>query len=159
MKYKLLNGELLDMSDLPPEDMGFLFDLMRSSADGEDYRALAYRVSTSGAYPLKGSPRVTTEVHNTILYRVAEDIADRAAIRQGAMRPDPKSEPVATEGIVSVTEAAEKLGITRSAVIKAAQSGRIRGKKIGHTWALLTRSVETYKVAAHRVEAGRAAHR
>ena len=64
-----------------------------------------------------------------------------------------------TEQIVSVTEAAKRLGVTRSAVIKAAQAGQIKGKKIGHTWALLRRSVEGYRVAPHRVEAGRAAHR
>ncbi len=64
-----------------------------------------------------------------------------------------------TGDIVSVTEAAKRLGVTRSAVIKAAQAGRIKGKKIGHTWALLRRSVETYKVAQYRVEAGRSAHR
>jgi hypothetical protein len=49
--------------------------------------------------------------------------------------------------------------VTRSAVIKAAQAGRIKGKKVGKTWALLQRSVEGYEVAQHRVEAGRSAHR
>ena len=63
------------------------------------------------------------------------------------------------EEIVSVTEAAKTLGITRSAIVKAAQSGRLKGKKIGHTWALLRRGIESYKVAQHRVAAGRAAHR
>ncbi|GAH32956.1 unnamed protein product, partial [marine sediment metagenome] len=64
-----------------------------------------------------------------------------------------------TEGIMSASEAAEHLGITRSAVVKSAQAGRLKGKKIGKTWVLLRRSVESYQVAAHRVAAGRAAHR
>ena len=66
---------------------------------------------------------------------------------------------VPIDGIMSVTEAAEELGITRSAVVKAAQAGRFKGKKIGRTWALMKRSVENYEVAAHRVAAGKAAHR
>jgi excisionase family DNA binding protein len=90
---------------------------------------------------------------------VAEDIADRAGIRQGILAPDPGDERVPMEDIVSVTEAAKFLGVTRSAVIKAAQVGRIKGKKIGNTWTLLRRSVDGYKVAQHRVEAGRSAHR
>jgi len=90
---------------------------------------------------------------------VAEDIVDRVGIRQGVLSPDPGVERVPTEEIMSVTEAAGVVGITRSAVIKAAQTGRIKGKKVGHTWALLRRSVESYRVAQHRVAAGRAAHR
>lgn len=159
MKYQLLNGETLDLSALPKEDLEFLLALMRRAMEDEDYFSLERTVCGPGAYPLKGSARVTREIHNSPLFRVAEDIVDRAGIRQGVLAPDAGDERVPTEDIVSVTEAAKRLGITRSAVIKAAQAGRIKGKKIGHTWALLRRSVETYRVAQHRVEAGRAAHR
>ena len=48
------------------------------------------------------------------------------------------------------------LGISRAAVIKAVKRGRIRGRKIGKTWALLRRSVERYEVTPYRVEAGKA---
>lgn len=159
MKYQLLDGETLDLSALPRDDLEFLLALMRRAMEDEDYFSLERAVCGPGAYPLKGSARVTREIHDSPLFRAAEDIADRAGIRQGALAPDPGDERVPTEDIVSVTEAAERLGVTRSAVIKAAQAGRIKGKKIGHTWALLRRSVETYRVAQHRVEAGRAAHR
>jgi len=159
MKYQLLNGETLDLSRLPKADMEFLIDLMQRAMNDEDYFDLDRHVCGQGAYPLKGSGRVTREIHDAPLFRAAEDIVDRVGIRQGALAPDPGDERVPTEEIVSVTEAAAALGITRSAVIKAAQAGRIKGKKIGHTWALLRRSVESYSVAQHRVEAGRAAHR
>ncbi|HVE82721.1 MAG TPA: helix-turn-helix domain-containing protein [Myxococcales bacterium] len=159
MKYQLLNGETLDLSSLPKGDLEFLLALMRRALEDEDYFSLERAVCGPGAYPLKGGARVTHELHASPLFRAAEDIADRAGIRQGMLAPDPGDERVPTEDIVSVTEAAKRLGITRSAVIKAAQAGRIKGKKIGHTWALLRRSVESYRVAQHRVEAGRAAHR
>ena len=159
MKYQLLNSEMLDLGALPRQDMEFLLGLMKRAMDDEDYFALERSVCGPGTYPLKGSARVTREIHETPLFRVAEDVVDRAGIRQGVLAPDPADERVPTEDIMSVTEAAKRLGVTRSAMIKAAQAGRIKGKKIGHTWALLRRSVENYRVAQHRVEAGRAAHR
>jgi hypothetical protein len=159
MKYELLNRETVDLSPLPKRDVEFLLDLMQRAMNDEDYFDLDRRVCGPSAYPLKGSPRVTREIHDTPLFRVAEDIVDRVGVRQGALAPDPGDERVPTEDIVSVSEAAGALEITRSAVIKAAQAGRIKGKKIGHTWALLRRSVDGYQVARHRVEAGRAAHR
>lgn len=158
MKYELLNGEALDLSSLPKQDIQFLLDLMQRAMNDEDYFDLERRVCGKGAYPLKGSTRVTHEIHDTPLFRAAEDVVDRVGIRQGALAPDPEDERVPTEEIMSVTEAADSLGITRSAIIKAAQAGRIKGKKIGHTWALLRRSVDSYSVAKHRVVAGRAAH-
>ena len=158
MKYELLSGETLDLSSLPKQDMEFLLSLMQRAMNNEDYFDLERHVCGKGAYPLEGSARVTREIHDTPLFRAAEDIVDRVGIRQGTLAPDPEDELVPTEEIMSVTEAADSLGITRSAVIKAAQAGRIKGKKIGHTWALLRRSVDSYSVAKHRVAAGRAAH-
>jgi excisionase family DNA binding protein len=159
MKHQLLNGESLDLSVLPRDDMEFLFALMQRAMEDQDYFSLERSVCGPGAYPLKGHARVTREIHDSPLFLVAEDIADRAGIRQGILAPDPGDERVAIEDIISVTEAAKFLGVTRSAVNKAAQVGRIKGKKIGHTWSLLRSSVDSYRVAQHRVEAGRSAHR
>jgi excisionase family DNA binding protein len=159
MRYTLLNGDVVDISGLPSEDTAFLLDLMQRAMGDQDYFDLERSVCGPSAYPLKGSPRVTREVHASPLFRVAEDVVDRVGIRQGVLAPDPGDERVPTEAIMSVGEAAKTLGITRSAVVKAAQAGRIRGKKIGHSWALLCGSVRSYRVAQHRVEAGRAAHR
>lgn len=159
MKYRLLGGDVIDLGKLPKEDLAFLLELQRRAMDDEDYFELERAVCGPGAYPLKESPRVTSEVHRTPLFRVAEDIVDRVGIRQGVIAPDRNDDLVPTEGIMSVTEAAKQLRITRSAIIKAAQAGRLKGKKIGTTWALLRRSVESYRVAKHRVAAGKAAHR
>ncbi|MHC4933965.1 MAG: helix-turn-helix domain-containing protein [Planctomycetota bacterium] len=159
MRYSLLDGVVVDLSKLPKRDLQFLVELQQRALQDEDYFELERAVCGKGAYPLKGSPRVTREIHDTLLFRVAEDIVDRVGIRQGVLAPDAGEGRVPTDDILSVTEAAKKLGITRSAVVKAVHAGRLKGKKIGRAWALLRRSVESYEVAQHRVEAGRAAHR
>jgi excisionase family DNA binding protein len=159
MEYRLLDGDVVDLSRLPRADTQFLLDLMQRAMADEDYFALELSVCGHGAYPLKGSPRVTSEVHATPLFRVAEDVAYRAGIRQGVLAPEPGAGRVLTDEIMSVSQAAKALRITRSAVVKAARTGRIKGKKVGHTWALLRTSVRGYRVAAYRVAAGRAAHR
>jgi excisionase family DNA binding protein len=157
MKYKLLDGERVNLSTLPKKDLQFLLDLQRRAIDGEDYFELELMVCSSGAYPLKGSPRVTSAVHATVLFRVAEDICFRVGLRQGILRAETEEERSLADEVLSVTEAARMIGISRTAVIKAAHAGRLRGKKIGKTWALLRTSVKRYEVAQHRVRAGRAA--
>lgn len=159
MTYRLLDGEVLDLCKLPKDDLSFLLNLQRRAMEDEDYFELERAVCGPGAYPLKGSPRVTSAVHRSPLFRVAEDVAYRAGIRQGVIAPNEEDELVPTEAIMSVSEAAKALGITRSAVVKAARAGRLKGKKIGNAWALLKRSVNSYRVAEHRVAAGKAAHR
>lgn len=159
MKYRLLDGDVIDVGKLPREDLAFLLDLQRRAMEDVDYFDLERGVCGPLAYPLKGTPRVTREVHRSPLFRVAEDIVYRVGIRQGVVAPNEDDEMVPTDGIVSVSEAAQRLGITRSAIVKAAQKGRLKGKRIGRTWALLRRSVESYEVAGHRVAAGKAAHR
>jgi len=158
-KYQLLNGEVVDLGELPKEDLEFLLDLQRRAMENEDYFDLQLKLCAPGAYPLGESKRVTREIHESPLYRVAEDIVDRVGIEQGVVAPAADDRVEITDEIMGTGEAAELLGITRGAVVKAAQAGRLKGKKIGNTWALLRRSVESYEVAQHRVEAGRAAHR
>jgi len=159
MRYVLLSGEQVDLAVLSKTGLAFLLDFQRRAMDDDDYFDLERSVCGPGAFPLQGSPRVTREVRQTALFLVAEDVAYRAGIRQGVLAPNEDDDLAPIEAIVSVSEAAEDLGITRSAVVKAAQAGRIKGKKIGRTWALLRRSVKCYEVAKHRVLAGKAAHR
>lgn len=158
-KYHFLGGRMVDLGELPKKDLAYLLNLQRRAMENEDYFLLQREVCGAGAYPLKGSRRVTREVHESTLFRVAEDIVDRVGMEQGVIAPSADDRVEITDEIMGTAEAAKRLGITRDAVVKAAQAGRLKGKKIGNTWALLRRSVEGYEVAQHRVEAGRAAHR
>jgi excisionase family DNA binding protein len=58
--------------------------------------------------------------------------------------------------IVSVTEAAEKLGVSRSAVLKRLESGSLPGQKAGSTWVVRADAVLTPKERRERLEAGHA---
>src|SRR5262245_30448838 len=46
--------------------------------------------------------------------------------------------------ILSVTEAAELAGVTPGRLRQLIEDGRLRGKKIGNSWAILARDVETF---------------
>lgn len=156
VKYRLLKGKTLDLSTLSREDLAFLVELGRRAMGDEDYGSLRLAVCGRDAYPLKGGGQVTGRIHMSPLYRVAEDIVDRVGIRQGLLGADPGDRPTAADEIVGVGEAAKILGVSRSAVHKAASTGRLRGRRIGRSWALLRGSVEHYQVSAQRVQAGRA---
>ena len=80
--YELLSGEILKLTELTIEDWAFLFDLMSQAFYDKPYPQLRLLIAGKNAYPLKGNTRVTTEIHSTILYRVAEDIVDRTGISQ-----------------------------------------------------------------------------
>jgi hypothetical protein len=92
LTYRLLDGEVLDLGKLPKEDLAFLLDLQRCAMEDQDYFKLERSVCGPGAYPLKGSPRVTSAVHSTALFRVAEDVAYRVGIRQGVIAPNKADE-------------------------------------------------------------------
>ena len=76
----------MDLSLLPRQDVEFLMGLMQCEMSDAVYVNLERRVRVPDAYPLKGSARVTREIHSTLLFRIAEDIIDRAGVRQSAER-------------------------------------------------------------------------
>lgn len=153
-----MQGEVIPLDDFSKDDLAFLVELQQRAREGEDYFSLDRDVRGPDAYPLKGRGRVTEDVQRSPLFRVAGDIVDRAGIEQGVLAPGEGDKVDLTTDVLSAREAAEHLNITKSAVIKALHSGRLVGTKVGNTWAVLRRSVESYQVSAKRVAAGRAAH-
>ena len=88
MRYELLSGESVVLTSLSKNDMAFLFELYGRALADEDYFGMERSVCGEGAYPLKGSARVTREIHESLLFRVAEDVVDRVGLRQGVIAPD-----------------------------------------------------------------------
>lgn len=60
------------------------------------------------------------------------------------------------QDVLSASEAAERLGISRSAVVKAVNEGRLQAHKLGGQWVIPVAEVDQYPVAEHRVRAGKA---
>jgi len=60
--------------------------------------------------------------------------------------------------LVSVTEAAERLGVSRQAVLQRLESGSLPGTKVGKTWVVQERAVLTADDAA-RIASAKAAAR
>lgn len=94
-QYVFLDGTSVSLLDLLQADTGevdlaFIMWLMQQAwHEGRSYSGLRARIAGPNAWPLKGSHRVTREIHETLLYRIAEDIVDRAGIKQGALGANP----------------------------------------------------------------------
>ncbi len=134
--HKLLNADVLDLSDLRKAEQEFLKQLSADAARGADYFDLLRRVKGPGALPLRGGP-ITPAIARSVLYRVAHDIADRVGIEQGyllAPDVDRKANPGPPAELLSLTEAAEVIGISRPAAHQALVEGRLRGQRVGYAW-------------------------
>ncbi len=56
--------------------------------------------------------------------------------------------------LLSVTEAAIRLGISRAAILRAVREGRMSAEKIGQTYVIRAADVKRYKVNEAKQEAG-----
>jgi len=110
-----------------------------------------------GSPALQGWSRVTREIVNSPLYRVAADIATRAGIAEGLIlapdHEDKRSKIPADRSLMSVTQAASTLGISRAAVHKAIQQERLAAQRYGNVILVSRQAVLRYK--HERTEAGR----
>src|SRR5438552_16196885 len=102
--HVLRDGRVVDLSPLSvPEEMYLLWLRARIDA-GEDYEAVAPAVIGPGAYPL---------FTQAMVGQVAMDLLARMADAPTRREVDGRT------GILTVTETAKRLGISRVAVIKA----------------------------------------
>lgn len=89
MEYTFLDGTSTSLDALEHQDLQWLLQLMQYAAHKEvPFMKLRSILAGPYAYALKGSQRVTKEIHDSLLYRIAEDIVDRAGIEQGYLAPN-----------------------------------------------------------------------
>jgi len=144
--YELLSGEKLSTGWLSENDNKWLEELKQNVANDDDYFILLRSVRGLGAYPLKGAERLTPEVAQSVLFRVAQDIVERTGIRQGySLPPGSGLEDIGNKDLLSTPEAAEIIGITRAGIHHALINGRLRGWKVGSGWVLLRADVLRYR--------------
>jgi hypothetical protein len=144
--YELLTGEVLNISGLADAERAFLKQLSADAAEGADYFDLERRVKGRGALPLRGGP-ITPAIARSVLYRAAHDIADRVGIEQGyLLAPDVDRSGVEPSGdLLSLTEAAELIGISRPATHQALVEDRLRGQRVGNAWIVRGADAEAFR--------------
>jgi len=156
-RHKLLSGETIVLEDLAARDNVFLKNLQRMAKDGTSFFELERVAIGPGSPALQGWSRVTREIVSSPLYRVAADIATRAGVAEGLiLAPDHEAQrtKIPTDrSLMSVTQAASTLGISRSAVHKAILQERLAAQRYGNVILVSREAVLRYK--QERTEAGR----
>jgi len=144
--YELLNGERISLGWLSEKDMVFLEGLKQAYEQGDDYFEMLRAIRGQNAYTLKGEPRLTNQVTQSVLYRVASDIVERAGINQGvSLHPNQGLENPDDVPLCSMSEAAEIIGVSKAAVHQALTKGKLRGWMVGTIWVLSRADVLAYR--------------
>ncbi len=156
-RHKLRSGETVSLEDLEARDIAFLKNLQRMAKDGISFFELERVAIGPGSPALQGWSRVTWEIVSAPLYRVAADIATRAGIAEGLIlapeHEDKRNRAPADRSLMSVTQAANTLGISRAAVHKAVQQKRLAAQRYGNVIVVSRAAVLQYK--QDRREGGR----
>jgi len=148
-RYRLLCGETVSLEGLEVRDVAFLKNLQRMAKDGISFFELERVAIGPGSPALQGWSRVTREIVSSSLYRVAADIATRAGIVEGLIlapeHEDKRTQVPADRSLMSVTQAANSLGISRAAVHKAIQQKRLAAQRYGNVILVSRDAVQQYK--------------
>ena len=148
-RHKLLSGETVGLEDVEARDLAFLKNLQRMATSGISFFELERVAIGPGSPALQGWSRVTREIVSSPLYRVAADIATRAGIEEGLVlapeHEDKRSQIPADRSLMSVTQAATTLGISRAAVHKAIQQKRLAAQRFGNVLLVDREAVQRYK--------------
>lgn len=144
MSYTTITGEVIADGALSAADRQYLDDLDAFARSGGDYFEVLRRVKGPGARPLPDG-RITARVAASPLYRIAHDIADRLGVEAGYLLPPDAEFNVSGLDLMSLTEAAEVIGISRQAVHEALTKGQLAGQRVGNAWVLERQDVEHYR--------------
>jgi hypothetical protein len=146
--YLLLDGRTVSLRGLTPRERSFLRDLEKMVRAEISYFEIERVALGPGSLALAGRNRVDERLATTPIYLAAEDIATRAGIEQGLLlRPEhhAQSRRLPEAPMVSVVQAAEVIGISRTAVYKAIVKGSLLGLRIGNVTVVDRASAEAYR--------------
>ena len=146
-RHKLLDGEAVDTSAFSEAQHRFLKALARDGRRGVEYFDLLRRVKGPGAVPLQGG-RLTPRIARSAFYRVAHDIADRIGLAQGFLLEAGVEVPANADlhqDLLSLTEAADLIGISRPAAHQALVEGRLQGQRVGNAWVVRRTEARAFK--------------
>jgi excisionase family DNA binding protein len=147
--HKLLSGETVPLRSIDAREAAFLTDLQKMAKTGVSFFDIERVAIGPGSPALRGRSRVTPEIVSSPLYRAASDIATRAGIADGLILA-PKHQRVSGQiprdrSMMSITQAADALGVSRAAVHKAIQQKRLAARRYGNVFLVDRTDVARYK--------------
>lgn len=147
--HKLLSGEFVDLAEVEPHERAFLEKLEEMAKAGLSYFDIERTAIGPGSPALQGASRVTGEIMEQPVYRVAVDITTRAGVEQGLiLAPDQEEQRKripTNRSQMSVTQAADTIGISRVAVHKAIKEKRLIANQYGKVVLVDRKSVQEFK--------------
>jgi excisionase family DNA binding protein len=148
-KRLLLDGRSVDLGGLDARRRAFLADLEKMRRQGVSYFEIYRAALGPGSPALEGRARVDRKLAGSPLYLAAQDISTRAGIEQGLiLAPEhagARAEAPADGSMISVTQAAALIGITRAAVYKAIERNALRAMRIGNVTIVDRKAALAYK--------------
>ena len=148
---RLLDGRALELGSLDARQRSFLADLDKMGRHGVSYFEVYRAALGPGSLALEGRSRVDKKLADSVLYLTAQDIATRTGIEQGLiLAPEHEGQrgtAPADASMISVTQAADLIGITRAAVYKAIEKKALRALHIGNVTVVDRASALGYKSA------------
>lgn len=165
-RHKLPSGETVHLKGVEAQELAFLKDLQRMAKNGISFFEIERVAIGPGSAALQGWSRVMRAIAGSPLYFVAADIATRAGIAEGLLlapeHEGKRKEIPADRSLMSVTQAAHTLGLSRAAVHKAIQQKRLAAQRFGNVVLVSRDAVLSYKqqrAQAERAPSGRRGHR
>jgi excisionase family DNA binding protein len=146
-----LNGKNVDISGLEEDEKEFVCNLLKMKEKGEDYFRIYRAAVGPGSLALQGGNTLLPQYAESLIYRIALDVATRAGIEQGLIL-DPESDPSKLSfpdagEYLSIFQAADYIGISRAAVYKAIKANRLESLRIGNLIFVKKKEAEKYKLA------------
>jgi len=152
-KRRLVDGTAIDLGDLDARRHAFLADLAKMKRQGVSYFEIYRAAVGPGSPALGGRSRVDRKTADSSVYLAARDIATRAGIEQGLIlapeHVDARASAPSDASMISVTQAAELIGITRAAVYKAIGKHALEALRIGNVTVVDRVSALAYKNERH----------
>jgi len=147
--HTLLNGQVLDLRELASAERRLLRDLQRMAQNDISYFEIARTAIGPGSPALRGRQTIDRRTAASPLYLAAEDIATRAGINQGlilAPEFEHRRREFPTDGShISAAQAADLIGISRAAIYKAIDAGKLEALRIGNVTVVNKKSAIEYK--------------
>lgn len=148
-EHRLLSGEVIRLDELESREKEFLDNLRKMARQDISYFEISRTAIGPGSIALGGRNRVNRSILKSPLYLVARDIATRAGIDQGLiLAPEHESERDKLPQdftMISVEQAANLIGISRAAVYKAIEKGKLRYRKLGNVTVVDRASAREYR--------------